>query len=191
VLLSIDPGVQASAGALFDDGSALGAHLVAAGYDPTITYASGVTRTVTVGLGGGGLECSSIVTAPTWSCVCECPQVYSMAKPPADLVDVAIVVGQWKERTLVAGGTWTQVLPREWKGQHKKPPHHKRVWAALSAAEREIVSKAVGHSPESIAAYIEKACVAIALHAKVTYSRHSHNVLDAVGIGLKTLGRIQ
>jgi hypothetical protein len=83
------------------------------------------------------------------------------------------------------------VIPEDWKGQFKKPPHHRKVWAELSFSERLIVATDSGHTTEHIRDKIEKACQTLARTRKVTgYSWKAHNLLDAVGLGLWHLGRL-
>lgn len=97
--------------------------------------------------------------------VVELPQVYVAVRTkgdPNDLVQLGAVVGA----LCLAFQEATQhvFLPAEWKGQVPKEIVHARVASRLSAAEQ----------------------------GRITCRRKSllHNVLDAVGIGLKDLGRL-
>lgn len=94
---------------------------------------------------------------------------------------------------LYAGATGAAVVavsPTEWKGAVSKPVHHKRMWRALSEAERAVLGVHVGRE-------IDAACRRGALdrwsRPGASYypaSFAEHNLLDAVGIGLWRLGRI-
>ncbi len=96
-------------------------------------------------------------------CVCEIPQVYSGdgAKKAAALIDLAVAAGR------MTGQLPTKyVRPASWKGQVPKDIHHARVRAVLTPAE--------------FAVYNAVDCPA----------SKRHNVLDAIALGLKTLGRM-
>lgn len=83
------------------------------------------------------------------------------------------------------------VIPEDWKGSFKKPPHHRKVWAELSPDEREVFARDAGHEVDEIRDKIEAACQRLARSRKVTgYSWKAHNLLDAVGLGLWHLGRL-
>lgn len=92
----------------------------------------------------------------------ELPRVYpKMKTDPNDLIDLAGVLG-----CLVASCNPTRIItyaPSDWKGQVPKDIMNARVWAKLSDDEKAGVQR-VG--------------------AK------DHNTLDAIGIGLKALGRL-
>lgn len=86
----------------------------------------------------------------------------------------------------------TEYYPRQWKKQMKKPPHHLRVWKALTHRERQIVANYTGKSCEEIIEYIDRACTILATEGKVRrYSWQAHNTFDAIGLGLKHLKRIR
>lgn len=98
--------------------------------------------------------------------VVEKPQVYREAKlkgDPNDLIDLAIVVGTLAERFHDAG--LALYLPRTWKGQVPKVVMRQRIANRLSHEEF--------FSPVLPSASL------------------SHNVWDAIGIGLFHLGRLK
>lgn len=116
--------------------------------------------------------------------VIEKPQIYPGAdeKDPNDLLDV---YGAARYSEGLLGIPAHYVLPREWKGSFKKPPHHRQVWAALSQQERECFARDAGLEVEFIGDKIEAACERLARTGEVTgYSWKAHNLLDAVGLGL-------
>jgi len=88
------------------------------------------------------------------------------------------------------GARIVPVSPTEWKGAVSKPVHHKRLWRVLSEEERSQLGARVGRE-------IDAACRRGALDR---WSRPGasyypggfaeHNLLDAIGIGLWHLGRI-
>lgn len=91
------------------------------------------------------------------------------------------------------GGTIAAVTPAEWKGAARKPQHHRRVWLALTEDERLCVDD----HPDRVWKVIEKTCEKGALDRwkkpGVQYYPKSfvtHNMLDAVAIGLHAEGRI-
>lgn len=95
--------------------------------------------------------------------VVEIMQVYAGRKvPPADLIRVTAAAGR-------AAGLCREVLyqePREWKGQQSKAAQHRKMWAALSAEEIQI------------------------LEGLTCRPSLRHNVYDAACIGLRYLGRL-
>ncbi len=72
--------------------------------------------------------------------IVERPEANGRATPPDDLI--AITAAGFFLAGLIAGGPVRAVTPREWKGQTPKPAHHRRLWEALSAAERELLGGA-------------------------------------------------
>jgi len=104
--------------------------------------------------------------------VIELPQVYPMQQvPPNDLIVLAFLAGRYagvgESSTGPAKGPAEvhTVLPHQWKGNLPKDLCAIRVRAALTPAERTIVDAI--DVPE----------------------KKRHNVMDAIGIGLFTLGR--
>lgn len=88
------------------------------------------------------------------------------------------------------------VTPSEWKGMLDKPIHHERVWSVLSALERRAFERDTGHAAADIERKIERACDLIAKGVRnkdgspKEYAWKTHNLLDAVGLGLWHLGRV-
>jgi hypothetical protein len=83
------------------------------------------------------------------------------------------------------------VIPEDWKGSFKKPPHHRQVWANLTPEEHAVFARDAGLEVHFIADKIEAACQRLARTRKVSgYSWKAHNLLDAVGLGLWHLGRL-
>jgi hypothetical protein len=125
---------------------------------------------------------------PIASLIVEKPQVYPGAdeKNPNDLLEV-YGAARFAEGIIRARGgpAAHYVLPREWKGSFKKPPHHRQVWAALTPPERAAFAECAGHSVDFIGDKIEAACQRLARTREVSgYSWKAHNLLDAVGLGL-------
>lgn len=97
--------------------------------------------------------------------VIELPQVYYGAKQKGDandLVSLAFAAGKIASRFVC----YTTVKPRDWKGTVKKEVMLKRILSKLTDGELTIL-KGLG-LPKSL----------------------EHNVVDAVGIGLHSLGRL-
>jgi len=105
---------------------------------------------------------------------------------PQDILDLMRVVEKWAGQA----GRIVEIKPETWKGQTPKPIHHRRILEALTPVEREVFAMACGHTVEDIRAYVRRACETLArLGVVARYSRKSHNLFDAVGIGLWYLGR--
>lgn len=106
-----------------------------------------------------------ILQAGAVQCVCEKPQVYyGRGKGrAADLVDLSIAAGR-----MTALYPTQYVLPAQWKGQVPKDVHHARVRKALDRQEIITLDLALAPVPEG----------------------KRHNVLDAVALGLRHLGRL-
>ena len=96
--------------------------------------------------------------------VIELPQIYRASRTkgdPNDLIDVALVVGQ-----IMASFTdVTLIKPRAWKGTVKKEVMTARIESKLTDAEKALIPR-----------------LSISLR---------HNVVDAIGIGLFSLGRLK
>lgn len=94
--------------------------------------------------------------------VVELPQVYRNSPGPAALIDLAFVDGY------VCGAwgcPWTTYLPKAWKGNQPKEATQRRIKEALTPKELECINMP---------------CASL-----------QHNVWDAIGIGMKHLGRIR
>lgn len=125
-------------------------------------------------------------------------------KDPNDQMDLSIEVGDIRGVYRSAGVRVILPTPMNWKGQLKKPHHHLKVWEALTPAEREAFAACADRHIERkqkadravpltafIEAKIKNACFMLARTGKVVrYSWGAHNLLDAVGLGLRYLGRI-
>lgn len=109
------------------------------------------------------LECLTVYEY--WGLAIEVPQVYGgpQKEDPNDLIDLAVSAGR-----VIQSARWSEVtryLPREWKGQTPKKIDNARTLKVLTPEERSVYD----------------ACgVAKSLR---------HNLLDAVGIGLRHLKR--
>ncbi len=168
--LAVDPGIRGAGVALFVE-----SELRAAAYVPS------PLRT-----GNGPLECVAVAEAvDAWLAKSGCelgaldelavewPQIYTAGKlvgDPNDLlplagVDVAIFARAHSRRTSAAVLRVAHYLPHAWKGQIPKGEvFNERVLTRLTPAENLRIERA---------------------------GRLSHNVLDAVGIGLFHLGRFE
>jgi hypothetical protein len=151
-----------------------------------------------------GMVCPQFTSGPADSdrldagrVIVELPEANGRATPPDDLI--AITAAGFFLAGMIAGGPVRAVTPREWKGQTPKPAHHKRLWAALSAAERELL----GGAPTLKA--IEAACQRGAKDRwrkqGARYYRASefptvravkitHDILDASALNLYDSGRL-
>lgn len=137
--------------------------------------------------------------------VIEKPQIYGGpdSKDPNDCVDVAMAAAFAEAAIRGRGGPPAQyVLPRAWKGQMKKPPHHLAIWRTLRPPEKAIFARDADKHifrtkveskmllEDFVSAKIERGCELLARTGKVKeYSWKAHNLLDAVGLGLWHLGR--
>ena len=75
--------------------------------------------------------------------------------------------------------------PSSWKGNMKKPVHHKRVIECMTADELSLL-------PEEVPVLVDQACRRLADTGRVTkYNHFWHNYLDAIGIGMYHLRRIR
>lgn len=99
------------------------------------------------------------------TCFVELPQVYPQSPvDPNDLIAVAFAAGQ---ASAIPGVRLVHtILPREWKGQVKKEVMTARIKSRL-------------YPDESDRVFLPRAEKTLA-----------HNVYDAIGIGLKVLGRL-
>jgi hypothetical protein len=173
--LHIDPGVHALACAVFSSGVLWAVRSLA----PDDFFSPG------------------IITSPErLSIVCiEKPQIYKGSneeKDPNDCVDL-FGAARYAEAALVSRGAPKAEyhFPRVWKGQIKKPQHHRRIWSVLAPAERAAFARDCEYSEADIERKIEEACQRLAVTRKVTgYAWAAHNLFDAVGIGLWRLKRV-
>ena len=93
--------------------------------------------------------------------VIELPVIYPTRKtPPADLIDLAVMVGDLRGFYRRHGFEVRLVTPRNWKGTVPKSIHNKRTLAALTPEERALLPR------------------------RPRARDYDHNMLDAVGLGL-------
>lgn len=123
-VLAIDPGVKASAWALFEGGRLISRGKLATAdlrQPPVIPYLH-----------------------PLMSVLIECPQVYTHGPQaaPGDLIDLAMIVGRLTQTFISMGHSVVGVvLPRDWKGQVPKATHHARMTEALTDSEVSLLSR--------------------------------------------------
>lgn len=107
----------------------------------------------------------------------EIPRVYPKARnDPNDLINVAFLAGMYA----APGKTLKTYYPSEWKGNVPAEVCLKRVISRLSPDER-LAIEGLDDFEKKLDSKLES--------RKPIYAK-LHNVLDAVGIGLKTLGRL-
>jgi len=159
MIISVDPGVKATGIAVFDDGELAFAFL-ARGADWFATAKNAHDKLC---------ERLPLDLVEQSLYIGEVPQVYQarhLKGDPNDLIDVTLVFA-----ALVGCKGLAPVLyrPREWKGQVPKRVSNDRIWSKLSDDERQRVELPPGR--------------------KKTAGALSHNVIDAIGIGLHYLRR--
>jgi hypothetical protein len=108
-----------------------------------------------------------IETCPHLGCdvVIECPQFYKTSNPKA-IETLLLLVGALRERAQSKGGKVKLVHPHDWKGSVKKEAMLSRIVSKLDAAELEMLMR--------IPCSVSK----------------RHNIIDAIGLGLKEVGRL-
>lgn len=110
-----------------------------------------------------GQAMSELNPFPYIHLVTEIPQVYTFGKQKGDQDDITNLSGIVGAVTMALNPkSVSHYYPREWKGQLPKEPCNQMVLDRLGEEEK----KAVGN-----------------------YGALQHNILDAIGIGLKYLGR--
>lgn len=113
----------------------------------------------------------------SWKCarlatdriVVEIPRVYPAAQQKGDqndLISLAVMAGAIVSMLAVPGTEILQYFPHEWKGTGDADVCTRRI---LQELERANETQYLGDCPQSLA----------------------HNMIDAVGIGLKSLGRFE
>ena len=170
MILAIDPGLRACGCAVLDAGGLIAAALVKntdTGRGPAAALA------MATAVGAWSRKYGAVRTL-----VLEYPRVYPGMRDndPSDLIELACVDG--------ALAAWFSVpahhyYPSEWKGQVPANPCARQVMKRLNALELARVEK--------IDPFFEALLRAESRGKDVTHS--THNTLDAVGIGLKYLGR--
>jgi len=166
-LLSVDPGIRGSGGSLWENG--------------TLVRATYIKNPLTEG--GGPRECAAmareiIVWADQWGvdCViCEWPQTYGGGASRGDTNDLFPVAGVGAALAALVGENvrFDHVVPHDWKGSIQKPKKVSDPYSIVLMCERRLsdAEKAVVELPGN--------------------KRHHWDVWDAVGIGLKALGRFE
>lgn len=99
--------------------------------------------------------------------VCEYPRFYGSTHQkgdPNDLIDVAVVGAAVSTKLDSLCSHIESVFPSDWKGNVKKSIMLERIWSKLSEEEKAVVQK--------------------------TNKSDREDVLDAIGIGLHKLGRL-
>lgn len=173
MILAIDPGLRHCGCAVFDRKGLIRAALVKStnlkGRGPVA--ALDMSRAVGTWARKRGFTPGGVL-------VLEYPRVYPgmQDNDPNDLIELACVDGAlaaWFSTETV------HYYPAEWKGQVPANPCARQVMKRLDATEMARVEK--------IDSFIEALLRAEARGKDVTHT--THNTLDAVGIGLKYLGR--
>jgi hypothetical protein len=119
--------------------------------------------------------------------VIERPHIRGNSTPnPQDIVDLA-----WDGAALAysLGAPVSWYLPQQWKGGIPKPAFHRRMWPHLSAAERRLFP---AETLDVIKAAAQKGALDKWARSGADYYPkrfRTHNLLDAIGIGLYDLGR--
>lgn len=169
-LIAVDPGVNYTGVAWFEKGV-----LTHANYYKGLGFKDTLKNLLVLGLGipETGLE----------TLVCEWPQIYrersQQKRDPNDLLPLAaihgILIGLWEPSDI------RLVRPREWKGQKKTNPTANWILSRLGVEEKASIE----HIDEFLA------CLWDAESAGRDVLHPTHNTLDAVGIGLFVLGRLE
>lgn len=156
-----------------------------------------------VWVGSAGLQTVSLGTPCAGGfdrVVVEVPQADGRAVPVDDLIRVATTGVRLAERFASRGHAIEEYRPREWKGSTPKPPHHARMWKALSPAERELLGGEQTH--KAILAACKRGAQNAWRKPGATYYRArelpvaasgtkiTHDILDAVALALYALKRI-
>lgn len=174
-LLAIDPGVAQLATACFKGGA-----LAWVGFMPREAFLAGTWHDV-------------------FELVIERPRItdQTRGKDPNDQLDLNGAAYFAEGAIRARGGPPAKyVAPSEWKGQLDKPIHHGRVWSMLSPPEIRAFCRDTGLTDDEVAAKIARACDLIAKGIRnkdgspKEYAWKTHNLLDAVGLGLWHLGRV-
>lgn len=121
--------------------------------------------------------------------VVERPRIYPHSDAdPADVLAVDralyLLVGAVTMGGTASRPTLVEYLPAEWKGQAKKPIHHRRLWHVLTEPERALLGGA------ATLAKIEIATRALAFGRRVSYTWSMGDRLDAAALGAFQLKRI-
>ena len=162
MILCVDPGIRGCGVALFDSDDR---RLARCAYVKNPARSGGGPREAAC----MGAAVFNAVHEPARFVVVEWPQVYAQGKQKgdqADLLSLAAVDG-----AIVGAFGLSEaasVLPRVWKGQVPKEIMVSRILLRLTDGERGIFEACTREVPKSL----------------------RHNVVDAIGIGLFTVGRL-
>ena len=88
-------------------------------------------------------------------------------RDPQAIITLAVACGQWIRH--ISAPDTVRLFPSQWKGQVPKPVHNARVLACLTPSELK----------------------AFQFYAGSLAASKLHNVIDAIGLGLFNLGRMQ
>ncbi len=172
ITLAIDPGVRGCGAALFENEVLCAATYVknpATGgkrLDSAVRMAEAVAR----------FRSLYFPTEPPLHLVIEVPRSYDAGHqkgPQDDLIDVALVAAAVAGHIQSYCGAVTTYYPQEWKGTVKAETFLARILERLTPSEAGRIHL-VGRTP---------------LHKVPDSDSLDHNTLDAIGIGLKFLGR--
>lgn len=148
------------------------------------------------------IESSNCFAYPPFDRVAvEVPTLQGNATPnPEDLLLITAVGVRLAERFAADHRRIREYRPAEWKGNTPKPPHHKRMWDALTPAEHTLLGGA------RTRAAIYAACARGAKDRwqkpgaryyragefpTVNGTKITHDILDASALALYDLGRIR
>lgn len=132
--------------------------------------------------------------------VWELPQADGRSIPADDLIALTAAGADLARAFAGVDGEVVRYQPRQWKGSTPKPVHHARMWEALTDAERHVIGGAMTAS--AIWAACERGARARwRKHHNHHYSdrelptvdgtKITHDLLDAVALGLYDLGRMR
>lgn len=168
-LLSVDPGIRGCGCALWDDGTLLAAKYVK----------SPATE------GGGPAECAKMALAiVTWvqsdfgtleRVICEWPQTYGGGASRGDTNDLFPVAGVGAALAALVDENvkFEHIVPHDWKGSIQKPKKVSDPYPVVLMCERRLSDA-------------EKTVVELPGNKRLHW-----DVWDAIGIGLKALGRFE
>lgn len=145
----------------------------------------------------------SVDSVPGWvryaydRVVVEIPTLRGDATPnPEDLLLIAVRGARLAQYAADSDAVITEYRPSEWKGNTPKPPHHARMWEALSPAERTLLGGVRTH--RAILAACKRGATDRWRKPGARYYRKSelpagisHDILDAAALALFALGRIR
>jgi len=175
MILAIDPGLRHCGCALFDRAELLAAVLVK---NPD-KKGRGPATAMQMAQAVMGWVMDAARVSAIETLVLEYPRVYPGLRDndPNDLIELACVDGALAGWLVI--GKVVHYYPSDWKGQTPANPTARQILKRLSTIEKGGI--------ENIDAFFEALRLAEGRGRDVAHS--AHNTLDAVGIGLKYLGR--